>query len=150
DRRAEAIDQHVRRGDHEVVLCELVAELPLPCYALFARKRFSDAPLRDLIDAFALLRARADQTTDYLHVGSVQVVRMRDLDDRKARERERRRRIAERLVVRDVKFDAAVDPVAEPMRELDVADVALFLRDEAPEAAEIELAKPERDVADRR
>src|SRR5690606_31758857 len=109
DRRAEAIDEDVRRGDEEVVLAELHAELPAPRVARVATEGAGDAARRALVAALERHAAGADQPADELHVGAVGVVRVRDLDDRKACERERRRRIAERLVVGDVELDASLD-----------------------------------------
>src|SRR5690606_33511175 len=146
---AEAVDEHVRSGDEEVVLAELHAELPAPRVAGVSGQRPRDAARRALVAALDRLAARADQPADELHVGAVRIVRMRDLDDRKARERERRRGVAERLVVRDVELDAPLHPIAHLVRKLEIADVALLLRHEAPERAEIELAEAERDRADR-
>src|SRR5690606_24402077 len=78
------------------------------------------------------------------------IIGVRDRDGRKLRERERWRRVAERLVVRDVELEPAFEPVRHLMRQLEITDVALLARHEAPELAEVELAEAERDIADRR
>src|SRR5690606_37290484 len=78
DRGAEAVDQHVRRGNMEVVLAVLRVELPCPGVAHVAGQRACEAARRALVGALDRRAAGADQPTDELHVRAVRVVGMRD------------------------------------------------------------------------
>src|SRR5690606_32041110 len=149
ERRSESVDGHVGRSDDEVVLAELSAELPGPDVRA-AGEHGREASRRALVRALERRAARADQPADELHVSAERIVRVGRGDDREPRERERRRRVARGLVVREVKLEAAVETIRESVRDLDVADIALLARHEAPEFAEVELTQAERDIADRR
>ena len=149
DRQIEAVDEHVGRRDEEVVLAVLRADLPHPGVVEAAGQRSGEAPRVGVVDALDGHAAGADDAADETHVAAIGIVGVARRDRRERRERERRRVVAQRLVVGDVRLDAAFQRVAEHVRELGERAAALLLGHDRVEAAEIERAEADWNRADR-
>ena len=149
DRIVEAVDEHVGRGNEEVVLAELRADLPIPGVVDAAVQRSRDAPRVGVVDALDRHAAGADDAADEADVAAVRIVGMARRDRRERRERERRRVVAQRFVVGDVHLEPALQRVAERVPHLGERAAARLFGHDRVEAAEVELAQADRDRADR-